>query len=147
MSQLTIFLAKSVLALLLTFFGIRHLTPMDQQSIISVAGVLSTVSGILFGFVLAAITIFTSADSSKGLLGALKKNNVLKGIVSGLINTGATLIASCIFPLVAMFFHKSQVVNLPVDFALTLLGLSFLMISITTFFFSWRNLAMIIPHL
>lgn len=147
MSQLSIFLVKSALALLLAWISIRYLSPMDHPSIISVAGVLSTVSGILFGFVLAAITIFTSADSSKGLLGALKKNNVLKGIVSGLINTGATLIASCVFPLVAMFFHNSQFFNLQLDFALILLGLSFLMISITTFFFSWRSLAMIIPHL
>lgn len=78
MSQLTIFFGKTALAVVLTFLGVRYLSPMDHSSIISVAGVLSTVSGILFGFVLAAITIFTSADSSKGVLGALKKNNAIK---------------------------------------------------------------------
>lgn len=146
MSQLATFLTKTILAALLTLLGIRYLPPMDHSAIISVAGVLSTVSGILFGFVLAAITIFTSADSSKGLLGALKKNNVFKGLLCGLISTGATLIASCIFPIVAMFL-RGEVHGVQIDFLLTLLGVSFLIISITTFFFSWKNLALIIPHI
>lgn len=146
MSQLTVFLAKTVLAAVLTLLGVRYLSLMDHSNIISVAGVLSTVSGILFGFVLAAITIFTSADSSKGVLGALKKNNALKDIICGLIATGATLIASCIFPLLAMFI-QSKIFGYQLDFIMILLGLSYLVISIATFFFSWKNLALIIPHL
>jgi len=146
MSQLTIFLGKTVLAVGLTCLGVKYLSPMDHSSIISIAGVLSTVSGILFGFVLAAITIFTSADSSKGVLGALKKNNALKDIICGLIATGATLIASCVFPLLAMFI-QGKFYNYQVDYLLILFGLSYLIVSITTFFFSWKNLALIIPHL
>jgi hypothetical protein len=146
MTQLATFLAKTALAIVLTLLGVRYLAPMDHSSIISVAGVLSTVSGILFGFVLAAITIFTSADSSKGVLGALKKNNALKDIICGLIATGATLIASCVFPLVAMFIQV-KIFDTSVDYALILLGLAYLLISIITFFFCWKNLALIIPHL
>lgn len=146
MSQLTTFLAKTVIAVVMTFLGVRYLSSMDHGNIISASGVLSTVSGILFGFVLAAITIFTSADSSKGLLGALKKNNVLKGIICKLLATGVTLIASCLFPLMAMFV-QGIVFDVQVDFLLTLLGMSYLIISILTFFLCWKELGMIIPHL
>ncbi|EEW1146249.1 hypothetical protein EC302_16780, partial [Escherichia coli] len=113
------------------------------------AGVLSTISGILFGFVLAAISIFSSANSDKeGAINALKQNNVLPTLVNRLLSTGLTLIVACIFPLIAMFLPDDVIVaGKPIDFLFILLGLSSLIISLYTFGRCWLVLRKIFPHL
>ncbi|EMX2856150.1 TPA: hypothetical protein ACT24T_004138 [Yersinia enterocolitica] len=145
MSQLNKFVIKAVVAAAMTFLGAKYLHQLDHNAIISAAGVLSTVAGILFGFVLASITVLSGFDSGKGLIGALKKNGVLKSIIEGLFSTGATLISACLSALISMFAPDTLWVEL--DYLLLLLSLSFLIISIVTFFFSWKDFSTIISYL
>lgn len=127
----------------------KFIVPMAHSDILSTAGVLSTVAGILFGFVLAAISIFSSASSSTdGIIFALKKNKILPKIIRNLLSTGATLIVACIFPLVAMFINDKVIIHsIRLDFALTLYGFSILIVSIVSFASTWRKINWILPHI
>ncbi|MCA6204196.1 hypothetical protein MTQ67_22610 [Escherichia coli] len=127
----------------------KYLAPMAHSDILSTAGVLSTVAGILFGFVLAAISIFSSASSSTdGIIFALKQNKILPKIIHNLLSTGVTLILACIFPLIAMFINeKITITSARLDFALTLYGFSTLIVSIVSFASTWRKINWILPHI
>lgn len=103
MSPRKLFAAKSLFALVMAIAGARFLHDLDHNAVISAAGALSTISGVLFGFVLASVTMLSSFDSSKGIVGALKSNGVLKGIIEGLFETGTTLIAACLSAMISMF--------------------------------------------
>lgn len=137
-----IFVAKSALAITMVIAGAKFLHNLDHDAIISAAGALSTISGVLFGFVLASVTILSSFDSSRGLIGALKNNGVLKGIIEGLFGTGTTLIAACLSAMISMF--ASAINNLPIDYYALLLAGAYLIISMVTFFLNWRSLSKII---
>lgn len=126
-----------------------YITPMGHTDILSTAGVLSTVSGILFGFVLAAISIFSSASSGPdGIIQALKSTKVLPKIIQNLLSTGVTLVLACIFPLLAMFITEKITLHaVRIDFFLTLFGLSTLLVSIGSFVSTWRKINWILPHI
>ncbi|QIP56848.1 hypothetical protein [Hafnia alvei] len=149
MRELATILWKVVLLVALTYVTTRLFKPMKHADVLTTAGVLSTISGILFGFVLAAISIFSSADSDKeGAINALKRNNILPTIVNRLLSTGLTLIIACVFPLIAMFLPDDIIVaSQPIDFLFILLGLSSLMVSLYTFGKCWLILRRIFPHL
>ncbi|TQN81305.1 UNVERIFIED_ORG: hypothetical protein FHU01_1889 [Citrobacter freundii] len=149
MREFAAFLWKVILLVMLTYAATKLFKPMKHADVLTTAGVLSTISGILFGFVLAAISIFSSADSDKeGAINALKRNNILPTIVNRLLSTGLTLIVACVFPLIAMFLPDDVIaVGQPIDFLFILLGLSSLMISLYTFGRCWSILRRIFPHL
>ncbi|WP_158249865.1 hypothetical protein [Pantoea sp. ICBG 1758] len=123
--------------------------PMPHVEILTVAGVMSTVAGILFGFVLAAISIFSSAGSNpNGIVSSLKATNILPKLISTLLTTGTTLIFACVFSIISMFIPETVLVkSLRLDFAMVLLGLSNLIVSIISFIGTWRKINWIIPHL
>lgn len=125
---------KVVLLVLITYAATKLFKPMKHADVLTTAGVLSTISGILFGFVLAAISIFSSADSDKdGAINALKRNNILPTLINRLLSTGLTLILACLFPLIAMFLPEDvKVFAQPIDFLFLLLGLSSLLLSLCT---------------
>ncbi|EPL7298394.1 TPA: hypothetical protein ACPEYD_001721 [Klebsiella pneumoniae] len=133
----------------LTYILNKYISPMAHTDILSTAGVLSTVAGILFGFVLAAISIFSSASSSPdGIIFALKQTKILPKIILNLLTTGATLILACVFPLIAMFVSDKIIIHtLRVDFLLTLFGFSILILSIISFISTWRKINWILPHI
>ncbi|WP_316538100.1 hypothetical protein [Klebsiella grimontii] len=133
----------------LTYILNKYISPMAHTDILSTAGVLSTVAGILFGFVLAAISIFSSASSSPdGIIFALKQTKILPKIIMNLLTTGATLILACVFPLIAMFVSDKVIAHdLRVDFLLTLFGFSILILSIISFISTWRKINWILPHI
>ncbi|MGV7093822.1 hypothetical protein [Siccibacter turicensis] len=138
-----------IISVALTWLLKKVISPMPHNDILSTAGVLATVAGILFGFVLAAISIFSSASTAKdGIIHALKANKILPKIIGNLLSTGATLIIACIFPLIAMFVNdKITVFTMRLDFTLTLFGFSVLLISIISFATTWRKINWILPHL
>lgn len=139
----------AVMTAALSYAFLRVFKQMDHADVMTTAGVLSTVSGILFGFVLAAISIFSSASGNdNGIIDALKKNNILPVIISKLLSTGVTLILSCIFSLIAMFLpSEKQYLNTDLDFLFIIIGLSLLVISIYTFSSCWRKLTWIFPYM
>ena len=140
---------KVVLLVLITYAATKLFKPMKHADVLTTAGVLSTISGILFGFVLAAISIFSSADSDKdGAINALKRNNILPTLINRLLSTGLTLILACLFPLIAKFLPEDvKVFAQPIDFLFLLLGLSSLLLSLCTFGRCWLVLRRIFPHL
>lgn len=138
-----------IISVLFAWILIKYVTPMQHTDILSTAGVLSTVAGILFGFVLAAISIFSSASSSPdGIIQALKNTKILPKLIESLLSTGATLIIACIFPLIAMFITDQAIIfSIRIDFALTLFGLSTLLVSIASFISAWKKINWILPHI
>ncbi len=89
--------------------------------------------------------MLSSFDSSKGIVGALKSNGVLKGIIEGLFDTGTTLITACLLAMISMF--APVVSNLPLDYYALLLAGAYLIISMITFFFNWKSLSKIISYI
>ncbi|ELY2562279.1 hypothetical protein [Cronobacter sakazakii] len=144
MSALKSFVYKTGAAVLIAFIGSKFLYNLDHNAVISAAGALSTISGVLFGFVLASVTILSSFDNSKGLIGALQANGVLKGIIESLFATGMTLIAACISAMVSMF--APVVYGLALDYYTLLLAVSYLVISMITFCMNWKELSAVIGH-
>lgn len=145
MGPRTLFTFKSVIAVAMSIVGGKVLHDLDHNAVISAAGALSTISGVLFGFVLASVTILSSFDSSKGLVGALKRNGVLKGLVEGLFGTGTTLIAACLSAMISMF--APVVSNLALDYYALLLAGAYLIISMISFFYNWKSLSKIIGYI
>lgn len=149
MKELLQLLIKIFLVLVITYFSSKVFKPMQHSDVLAIAGVLSTVSGILFGFVLAAISIFSSADGKKdGAIKALKQNNILPTLISRLLATGFTLIIACLLPMIAMFLSSEVIVfGNPIDYLFVLLGFSSLTLSMFTFSKCWYTLRNIFPHL
>ncbi|EAM6080579.1 hypothetical protein CDJ04_08080 [Salmonella enterica] len=149
MREFVALLWKLFLLLLITYVTTKLFKPMTHPDVLTTAGVLSTISGILFGFVLAAISIFSSASGGEeGVINALKRNNIIPVIIKRLLSTGITLIVACIFPLIAMFLSAEIIVfGKPIDYLFILLGLSSLLISLFTFIRCWCLLRNIFPHL
>ncbi|MDM3069869.1 MULTISPECIES: hypothetical protein [Citrobacter] len=106
-------------------------------------------SGILFGFVLATISIFSAASAnSNGVLKALKNNNILQGIVTNLLAAGATLITACLISLVAMFVSDNLVYNdQKIEFIFIIQSLSLLIVAVIMFGFTWRKINWFLPHI
>ncbi|HDX2198349.1 hypothetical protein AADR21_12285 [Escherichia coli] len=122
---------------------------MQHNDILTSAGVISTVSGILFGFVLATISIFSAASAnSNGVLKALKNNNILQGIVTNLLAAGATLITACLISLIAMFASEQLIYNdKKIEFIFIIQSLSLLIVAIIMFGFTWRKINWILPYI
>lgn len=149
MREFVTLLCKALLLLVIAYISSKLFKPMPHADVLAIAGVLSTVAGILFGFVLAAISIFSSADGKKdGAIKALKQNNILPTIISRLLATGFTLIIACLLPMVAMFLPSDVLVlGKPVDYLFVILGFSSLVLSMCTFSRCWYTLRNIFPHL
>ncbi|WP_312330329.1 hypothetical protein [Atlantibacter hermannii] len=143
------FLINICVAIVLTYILAHNIPIMPHGDILTAAGVISTVSGILFGFVLATISIFSSASgNSDGIIKALKNNNILPGMITRLLVTGATLIAACILSLLSMFVSEHVVIRgVKIEFILIVGGLALLVISIASFIFTWRKINWILPHI
>lgn len=145
MNATGIFILKSIAVAFFVFLSKGYIVAMDHGAIVSIAGVVATISGILFGFVLAAISILSSSANANGIIDALKKNNAFKELVHGLLSTGVTLITACLFTLVSMFLPSTGVVFSDITFLL--IGFYFVLISIATFLRCWQKLSWIFPHM
>lgn len=136
-------------SIFVTYFLMKYVPQMQHNDILTSAGVISTVSGILFGFVLATISIFSAASAnSNGVLKALKNNNILQGIITNLLAAGATLITACLISLVAMFASEQLIFNgKKIEFILIIQSLSLLAVAIIMFGFTWRKINLILPYI
>lgn len=143
------YIANIIGSVLLAYFLLKYVPIMQHNDILTSAGVISTVSGILFGFVLATISIFSAASAnSNGVLKALKNNNILQEIVTNLLAAGATLITACVISLIAMFASEQLVFNdKKLEFILIIQSLSLLIVAIIMFGFTWRKINWILPYL
>ncbi|CQD39706.1 Uncharacterised protein [Yersinia enterocolitica] len=142
-------LFKLFLLIAIAYVSCKTFKPMNHTDVLTIAGVLSTVAGILFGFVLAAISIFSSADGNKdGAIKALKRNNILPTLITRLLSTGFTLILACVLPMIAMFLSPEVTIfSKPIDYLFVIFGFSSLILSMFTFTRCWNTLKHIFPHL
>ncbi|HHB8465955.1 TPA: hypothetical protein ACN7QE_000879 [Klebsiella pneumoniae] len=143
------YIANIIGSIFLTYLLLKYVPLMQHNDILTSAGVISTVSGILFGFVLATISIFSAASAnSNGVLKALKNNNILQGIVTNLLATGATLITACLISLIAMFASEQLIYNdKKIEFIFIIQSLSLLIVAIIMFGFTWRKINWILPYI
>ena len=139
------YIANILGSILLTYFLLKYVPLMQHNDILTSAGVISTVSGIL----LATISIFSAASAnSNGVLKALKNNNILQGIVTNLLAAGATLITACLISLVAMFVSDNLVYNdQKIEFIFIIQSLSLLIVAVIMFGFTWRKINWFLPHI
>ncbi|HGU2222927.1 TPA: hypothetical protein ACM7F5_005029, partial [Escherichia coli] len=101
------YLRNLIVSVFCTLFLLRYIPQMGHADILTASGVISTVSGILFGFILATISIFSAAsENSNGIIKALKNNNILQVIIVNLLTAGASLITACVIALIAMFANE-----------------------------------------
>ncbi|ATR41650.1 hypothetical protein LNM76_24210 [Klebsiella pneumoniae] len=143
------YIANIIGSIFLTYLLLKYVPLMQHNDILTSAGVISTVSGILFGFVLATISIFSAASTnSNGVLKALKNNNILQGIVTNLLAAGATLITACLISLIAMFASEQLIYNdKKIEFIFIIQSLSLLIVAIIMFGFTWRKINWILPYI
>ena len=143
------YIANIIGSIFLTYLLLKYVPLMQHNDILASAGVISTVSGILFGFVLATISIFSAASAnSNGVLKALKNNNILQGIVTNLLAAGATLITACLISLIAMFASEQLIYNdKKIEFIFIIQSLSLLIVAIIMFGFTWRKINWILPYI
>ena len=143
------YIANIIGSIFLTYLLLKYVPLMQHNDILTSAGVISTVSGILFGFVLATISIFSAASAnSNGVLKALKNNNILQGRVTNLLAAGATLITACLISLIAMFASEQLIYNdKKIEFIFIIQSLSLLIVAIIMFGFTWRKINWILPYI
>ncbi len=143
------YLRNLIVSVFCTLFLLRYIPQMGHADILTASGVISTVSGILFGFILATISIFSAAsENSNGIIKALKNNNILQVIIVNLLTAGASLITACVIALIAMFANEKTLLHgEKIKFILIIESLSLLIISVITFAFTWRKVNWILPHI
>ena len=142
------FIFSLVLSAFVTYFISKHFTPTTHDQIISISGPIGAFSAMLFGFVIASISIFSGA-SNNSFIRKMKANNMLSPLMQDMNNTGIFLILSCIFSIISMFtpFKIFILVNVSYDYFLLLASLFFIILSMILFFSIWRKIRLIIEHM
>lgn len=136
-----------VIAVGICIFVWPVISVLKAEQIQPIASAVSTLSGILFGFVMASISLIASAKDN-----TLIRNTTLTGylpiLVGELHSTMGWLLGVCLIFLVVLFLPDNltysfggsediKVVRYSV--ALVELGVGLLVISFIKFFFSWRH--------
>lgn len=142
------------LASLLICYGIwPYIVVMTSKEIQPIASAISTITGVLFGFVMASITLFASAKDN-----TLVKNTSLTGYLPKLVNklhlTMGALLVVCLVFLVVLFIPDSlefEVGNPPqkirYSVVVVVIGIFFLINSFFLFFQSWLGFKKFAEHM
>lgn len=124
---------------------------MSSKEIQPIASAVSTIAGVLFGFVMASITLFASAKDN-----TLVKNTILTGYLPKLINrlhlTMGSLLLVCLIFLVILFIPDNWelvVYDTTIKYISIVLifGLFFLIVSFFLFFESWYRFKDFVRHM
>lgn len=127
---------------------VSHLTADKIQPI---ASAVSTISGVLFGFVMASITLFASAKDN-----TLVRNTTLTGYFPKLVNrlhlTMGALLFVCFIFLVLLFIPDALVFSVygkdfKVVSVVLLGGIFFLILSFILFFQAWLDFKSFAQHM
>ncbi|MEI4985564.1 hypothetical protein [Aeromonas caviae] len=140
-------LFKVVASLAITLFMAGHYTPTSHGDIVAIAGPLSTIAGILFGFIIASVSFFsTSANNS--LITNMKNTGMYKQLMGQLSHTGLALITSCIFMVVAMFSpFDVKIYDYNLDYVFLSLGFLILCYSLFEFWSCWRKVNLVAKNM
>lgn len=140
---------KAALSCLITYYIAHNYVPKDHGEILAIASPLSTVAGILFGFIIAYVTAFAS-NSQNELIQNMRKTNMYSPLMTQLSHTGFGLITSCIFMVMSIFSPYKKIIpnyDITWDFSLLILGFTILIYSLFSFWGCWRKVHKVIKHL
>lgn len=140
-------LLKVIASCAITLFTVNNYIPTSHGDVIAIAGPLSTVAGILFGFIIASVSFFsTSANNS--LIENMKNTGMYKQLIGQLSNTGLSLITSCIFMVVAIFTPFDVLVfGYSLDYILLSFGFLLLCYSLFEFWSCWKKVHLVAKNM
>lgn len=126
---------------------------LSAKEIQPIASAVSTISGVLFGFVMASITLFASAKDN-----TLVRNTMLTQHLPKLVNklhwTMGALLLVCLIFLVVLFLPDSLTFQISesenryrYSSAVSLVGIFFLINSFFLFFSSWISFKNFAAHM
>lgn len=131
---------KVIVSLAITLFTVRNYTPATHADVIAIAGPLSTVAGILFGFVIASTT-FISSNTNNILISNMKNTRMHGRLIDELSRTGAALILSCTCMVISIFMPSEKILsNMTVDYAFLSVGFFVLCFGLFEFWSCWRKI-------
>lgn len=139
-----LYIAASIALCLACWCAVSELKAAQLQPI---ASAISTFAGILFGFVMASITLLASAKDNT-LIKNTQKTGYLKKLVDRLHKTMGWLLFVCVIFLVVMFLPDNLLFKHPSFFGKTetlyssivmQLGVFILLISFKNFYLTWRQ--------
>ena len=136
-------IAVIVFSIIVCWFAWPTISNFTSKEIQPIASAVSTISGILFGFVMASISLFASAKENK-----LVRNTTLTGhlpkLVERLHTTMGWLLVVCLIFLVVLFLPDTFVLDMGTpkqsykySSILVLIGIFFLINSFSLFRLSW----------
>lgn len=139
-----LYIAVSIVLCLACWCLVSQLKAAQLQPI---ASAISTFAGIMFGFVMASITLLASAKDNT-LIKNTQKTGYLKNLVDQLHKTMGWLLFVCVIFLVVMFLPDSLSFKHPALWGRTetlyssivlQLGVFILLISFKNFYLTWRQ--------
>ena len=123
----------------------------NAKQIQPIASAVSTIAGILFGFVMASITLFASAKDN-----TLIKNTTLTGYLPKLINklhfTMGLLLAVCFILLVVLFIPDTADItinsrDIKLSAVVMIVGVFVMLNAFANFFVSWGKFKTFSAHM
>lgn len=140
---------KAALSCLITYYIVINYVPKNHGELLAIASPLSTIAGILFGFIIAYVTAFAS-NSQNELIQNMRATNMYAPLMTQLSHTGFGLITSCIFMVISIFSPYKVIssnYSMTWDFSLLIIGFTILTYSLFSFWGCWRKVHTVIKHL
>ena len=132
------------------YMALTYFNDFETDDMFAMAGVISTVAGILSGFYLAAITMLVGAVGNK-VIKALKNNGLFGPLLHDMNVNGFSLVVVSVVSLISMVFVPSVVtVNFPVlgitkiSAFLLSLSVSSLVCLSTSFASTWNKISKVV---
>lgn len=125
----------------LTLIGWPTIKALPYESVAPIASTVATISGVLVGFVIASLTVLSSASSN-----ILKQNTVLTGYYNVLIGrlgwSMMFLLSVCVTFLLLLFVPKGCTVFGTNLYALiTAFGVFLFVLAVILFYSIWRSIS------
>ncbi|MBF7997758.1 hypothetical protein [Rahnella laticis] len=143
----TINILYLVLSIALCIASWPLVTKMSAAQMQPIASAISTFSGILFGFVMASVTLIASAKDNT-LIKNLAKTGYLKKLAERMHSTMGWLLGVCFAFIVILFFPDSLKFKIPFSSSSTEylysqivleLGIFLLLITFKKFYHTWKE--------
>ncbi|MCD8560034.1 MULTISPECIES: hypothetical protein [Shewanella] len=144
MKQLIVMLLSSVV----TGIVVCNYTPQNHSEVLAIASPLATIAGILFGFVIASSSLFTSISKNVLIENLKNHQGMYRELMEQLHRTGMWLISSCIFMVVSIFSpDKELYFSFKWDHVILMAGFWFMICGLIDFWDSWRKVRLVVVHL
>lgn len=137
----------------ITYWSWKVIPNLEQIQIQPIASTVATLSGILFGFAMASVTLIASAKDNI-LVKNTQKTNYLPQLVSRLHVTMGYLLAVCVLFLISLFIPDTAVLfgngtypAIKYVSAIMALGVFTLCMAIYRFIMVWREFSKFASHM